>query len=82
MAAFQYYSYRAGTEVGGGQLSGARRPRLIVRLGMIVAMLMLPPGSQVPPKFAAEVLWWLRWAALGIEAVLWATLEQGNRGCR
>jgi hypothetical protein len=49
---------------------------------MIVATLMLPSSSEVPPQFAGEVLWWLRWAALGIEAVLWATLEQGNRGCR
>jgi hypothetical protein len=49
---------------------------------MMVAMLMQPPSSEVPPQFAGEVLWWLRWAALGIAAVLWATLEQGNRGCR
>ena len=41
---------------------------------MVMAMLMLPPISEVPSEFSAEVLWRFRLASLGIEAVLWTAL--------
>jgi hypothetical protein len=47
---------------------------------MIVAMLMLPPSSEVPPQFAAaEVLWSFRWASRG-DAM--GNARTGIRGCR
>ena len=41
---------------------------------MIVAMYALPPVSEVPAEFSADVLWRFRLASLGISLVLWTTL--------
>lgn len=40
---------------------------------MAVVMLLLPSADAVPESFPAAVLWRFRMAALGVQAVLWAT---------
>ena len=37
-------------------------------------MLILPPVNEVPGDFSATMLWNLRVASLGVEAVLWRAL--------
>lgn len=41
---------------------------------MCLAMLILPPGNEVPAEFSATTLWNFRLASLGIEGVLWMAL--------
>jgi predicted cobalt transporter CbtA len=41
---------------------------------MIAAGLVLPAVNEVPDEFPAVVLWKFRIAALGAQAIMWATL--------
>jgi predicted cobalt transporter CbtA len=41
---------------------------------MALAYFALPPVDEVPKLFSASLLWNFRVAAIGIQAVIWATL--------
>jgi hypothetical protein len=46
-------------------------------VAMVAAGLVLPAVDEVPEQFPADALWQFRVAALGAQAILWATLGLG-----